>query len=63
MAWMPQVVLLAGVLLALYGVAVLGGGAVAASRPTREHSHTYGMVACGVGGALVVVGAVWLAAA
>ena len=56
MAGMAQIVLLVGVLMLLYGVAVVAGGRVAATRPLRLHSRTYGLVTGGVGGVLVVVG-------
>lgn len=51
---MAPIILLAGVLLLLYGVATLAGGPVAASRRLREHSKVYAF-ACAVGG-LVLVG-------
>lgn len=53
---MPQIVLLAGVLMLLYGVAVVVGGRMAASRPLRTHSRLYGVVVGAVGGILVIVG-------
>lgn len=56
MAAMPQIVLLAGVLLLLYGLAVLAGGRVAASRPIRSHSRAYGAATGALGGVLVLVG-------
>lgn len=58
---MAQVVLLGGILLALYGVAVLAGGRVAASTRMRGHSRRYGLVACAVGVVVTIVGAALLA--
>lgn len=62
MAAMEQIVLLAGLLVLLYGVAVLAGGGMAATRPLRQHSRTYGLVATAVGGVLLVVGVTLLVA-
>lgn len=52
---MAPIVLLAGVLLVLYGVAVLAGGRVASSQPLATHSRAYGLVSGGVGGLLLLV--------
>lgn len=57
---MPRIVLLAGVLMLLYGVAVVAGGQVAASTPLRGHSRVYGASVGVAGAVLVVVGAVLL---
>lgn len=59
---MAQIVLLAGIILALYGAAVLAGGQVAASTPMRGHSRRYGIGACALGVAVAVAGGVLLAA-
>lgn len=48
--------LLAGILVLLYGVAVLAGGGMAGTRPLRAHSRTYGLVSAAVGAVLLVVG-------
>lgn len=60
MAAMEQMVLLAGVIVLLYGVAVLAGGSMAGSRPLRAHSRTYGLLSTAVGAALLLVGVTWL---
>lgn len=57
---MPQIVLLGGLLMLLYGVAVLAGGGMAASRPLRSHSRGYGAVVAGLGGVLLIVGIILL---
>lgn len=62
MAGMAPIVLLVGLIMLLYGVAVVAGGRVAATRPLRAHSRTYGLVTGGVGGVLVLVGIGLLAA-
>lgn len=59
---MPQIVLLAGVLMLLYGVAVVAGDRMAASRPMRTHSKVYGLMVGGLGGVLVLVGIALMAA-
>lgn len=53
---MPQIVLLVGVLLLVYGVAVLAGGRVAGSSPMRAHSRAYGLVTAAAGALLLVAG-------
>jgi hypothetical protein len=54
------IVLLAGLLLLLYGVAALFGGQIASSSRMRTRSRVYAQ-ACAVGGVvLVVLGGIWL---
>ncbi|HVM00748.1 MAG TPA: hypothetical protein VM324_15775 [Egibacteraceae bacterium] len=52
---MARTLLLAGVLLVLYVVAVLAGDRVASTRPMVTHSRAYGLVSGAVGGVLIVV--------
>lgn len=56
MGGMPQIVLLAGILMLLYGAAVVAGDRVAATSPMRSHSRVYGLVVGGAGSVLVIVG-------
>jgi hypothetical protein len=56
---MGPIALLAGLLLLLYGAALLGGQQMAASRPSRRRSPAYA-VGCLLGGAAGVTAGLWL---
>lgn len=57
---MPRIVLLVGIVLVLYGAAVVAGDRVAGSSPMRSHSRTYGFVTIVLGAVLLLVGVGWL---
>lgn len=59
---MARIVLLVGVLLLLYGAAVVAGGRVAGSSPMRAHSRMYGLVTGAAGAILLLAGIVWVLA-
>lgn len=59
---MGPIVLLAGVLLALYGVATMFAGGVAASTRGADHSRRYAVVVTVLGVVVVLVGVAMIAA-
>lgn len=59
---MKVLVLLAGVMLLVYGVATLAGGRTASYSRTAPHSTTYGVVTVAGGAAGVIAALVWIAA-
>lgn len=59
---MGPIVLLAGVLLLLYGVAVMFAGPAASATRGARHSRQYAVVVTVLGAAVVVTGAVMILA-
>lgn len=59
---MEILVLMAGLLLVLYGLSALVGGGVAASRPLRAPGRPYGAAITVSGAVVLAAGIVWLLA-
>lgn len=60
---MNPILLFAGVLLSVYGVAALGGGGIAASSARRKASKPLGVVCLVTGAVLIVIAAYRIMAA
>lgn len=58
---MKVLVLLAGVMLIVYGLATLAGGRSAGHSQTRSHSTGYGVASVAAGVIGIVAAVVWLA--
>lgn len=58
---MKVLVLLAGVMLVVYGLATLAGGRSAGHSPTPSHSTFYGAASVTAGALGIVAAVVWLA--
>lgn len=53
---MPQIVLFAGILLLIYGIAALAGGSMASSDRGTQPSRLTGVITGGLGVVLVITG-------